>query len=166
MFGRPSKVAGASERFGAWHLRAVGGGRSLPVSRNFEFHAESWWSLDLPDGIWGRPYGSVHVAGHRQRFGFCPEHPNVGAVRPTVEPPLTMTREATSKKIANSKLRWSSARTKSFENAALLPGGSALFYKSVARRSAPERRGPAVILDFDETGVTLKFQSQTSDVNR
>ena len=77
-----------------------------------------------------------------------------------------MTREATSKKIANSKLRWSSARTKSFENAALLPGGSALFYKSVARRSAPERRGPAVILDFDETGVTLKFQSQTSDVGR
>ena len=41
-----------------------------------------------------------------------------------------------------------------------------LFYKTTTRKSAPRRRGPAKILDIDETGVTVKFQSQSFKVAR
>ena len=40
-------------------------------------------------------------------------------------------------------------------------GDSALCYKAVNRKSTPRWRGPAKILDINETGVTSKFQSRT-----
>ena len=33
-------------------------------------------------------------------------------------------------------------------------------------KSTPRRRGPAIIMDIDEPGVTVKFQSQTFKVAR
>ena len=40
-------------------------------------------------------------------------------------------------------------------------GGAELFHKAVNRKGAPRWRGPAKILDIDDAGVTVKFQSQT-----
>ena len=45
-------------------------------------------------------------------------------------------------------------------------GETALSYKSTKKEGAPRRRGPAKILDIDETGATAKFQSQTFKVAR
>ena len=41
-----------------------------------------------------------------------------------------------------------------------------LSYKVQNKESAPRRRNPALILDFDATGATAKFQSQTCRVAR
>ena len=41
-----------------------------------------------------------------------------------------------------------------------------LFYKAQSKKSALRRRGPALISDIDETGATVKFQSQTFKVAR
>ena len=41
-----------------------------------------------------------------------------------------------------------------------------LFYKAPHRKSHPRWRGPATILDIDETGVLVKFQSQSFKVAR
>ena len=40
------------------------------------------------------------------------------------------------------------------------------FYRAASKQGMPRRRGAALILDIDETGVTAKFQSQTSKVAR
>ena len=45
-------------------------------------------------------------------------------------------------------------------------GDSVLFYKAPQKKSNPGRPGPAAILDIDESGVVLKFQSQTFKVAR
>ena len=45
-------------------------------------------------------------------------------------------------------------------------GGVVLFYKAPQKKSNPRWRGPAAILDIDESGVVLKFQSQTFKVAR
>ena len=39
-------------------------------------------------------------------------------------------------------------------------GASALFYRASFRHSAPRRCGLAVVLDIDDPGVTVRFQSQ------
>ena len=39
-----------------------------------------------------------------------------------------------------------------------------LVYKAASKMGMPRWRGAALILDIDETGVTAKFQSQTSKV--
>ena len=70
------------------------------------------------------------------------------------------------KQIANGKLRWLLARDKSVECANLRVGGSVIFYELVGRKSAPKRRGPAVIMDIDETGATVKFQGRMFKVRR
>ena len=36
-----------------------------------------------------------------------------------------------------------------------------LFFKASTRKSAPHWRSPATFLEIDDTGVTVKFQSQT-----
>ena len=41
-----------------------------------------------------------------------------------------------------------------------------LFYKTPNRKSSPRRRGPAKVLEIDETGVAVYFQSQTFKVAR
>ena len=53
------------------------------------------------------------------------------------------------------------AFNKSFACTDVQIGDAGLFYKSQNKKSAPPRRGPASILDIDETGVPVKFQSQT-----
>ena len=45
-------------------------------------------------------------------------------------------------------------------------GDAALFYKGANKKSTSHYRGPAKILDIDETGATVKFQSQTFIVAR
>ena len=67
--------------------------------------------------------------------------------------------EAAPEGVANSKLRPPSAYNKSFNCADIAIADSAPFQKRVNRKSAPRRRGTAKILDIDETGVTVKFQS-------
>ena len=45
-------------------------------------------------------------------------------------------------------------------------GDFVLFYKAPRKKSNPRWRGPAAILDIDEFGAALKFQSQTFKVAR
>ena len=45
-------------------------------------------------------------------------------------------------------------------------GDSVAFFKQIGRKSVPERRGPAVVLDMSGTGVTAKLQSRTFEVTR
>ena len=71
-----------------------------------------------------------------------------------------MAQEAALKESAASKLRRLSAFNKSFTCTDVEIGDTVLCYKTQKKKSAPRRRGPALILDIDETGVTVKFQSQ------
>ena len=73
---------------------------------------------------------------------------------------------AARKEIANSKLRRLLAYNKTFDCVDVKVGDSVLFYKAPQKKSNPRRRGPATILDIDESGVALKFQSQTFKVAR
>ena len=45
-------------------------------------------------------------------------------------------------------------------------GDLALFHKAPRKKSKPRWRGPAAILDMDESGATLQFQSQSFKVAR
>ena len=58
------------------------------------------------------------------------------------------------------------ARNKTFECVDIEVGDSVLFYKAPHKKGNPRWRGPAAILDIDESGVALKFQSQTFKVAR
>ena len=77
-----------------------------------------------------------------------------------------MAQEAALKEIANSRLRRLSAVNKSLTCSDVKVGDTPLFHKAQRKESAPRCRGPALISDIDETGVTVKFQSQTFDVAR
>ena len=77
-----------------------------------------------------------------------------------------MAQEAAPEEIANAKLRRLLARNPSFECAEALVGDSALFFKTVSRKSATRWRGPAVISEIDEAGVTVKFRRLTFKVAR
>ena len=66
-------------------------------------------------------------------------------------------REVALKEIAKSKLRRLLGRNQSFKCTVVTVGASALIYARVIRKSAPRWRGPPVILEIDEPGVTVKF---------
>ena len=68
--------------------------------------------------------------------------------------------------IADSRLRRLLAYNKSFVRADLKIASTALPYKAQRKKGALRWRGPALISDIDETGVTAKFQSQTLKVAR
>ena len=70
------------------------------------------------------------------------------------------------KGVANSKLRRLLAHNTSFNCADVKVGDAVLLHKAPNRDGAPRRRGPSEILDIDETGATVKFQSQTYKVAR
>ena len=70
------------------------------------------------------------------------------------------------KEIAKAALRRLLAYNKSSSYADLKVGESVLFYKASDRESAPGWRGPALIPDFDDAGVRVKFQTRTSTVSR
>ena len=72
-----------------------------------------------------------------------------------------MAQEAALKEVANSKLRSLLAYNQSFICADVKIGDTSLLRKSTNKKSAPRRRGPAQVLDIDETGATVKFQPQT-----
>ena len=74
--------------------------------------------------------------------------------------------EAALKEIANSKLRRLLAYNKTFDSVDVKVGDEVLFYKAPQKKSNPRWRGPATILDIDESGVVLKFQSQSFKVAR
>ena len=74
--------------------------------------------------------------------------------------------EAALKEIANSKLRRLLAYNKTFDSVDIKVGDEVLFYKASQKKSNPRWRGPAKILDIDESGVVLKFQSQSFKVAR
>ena len=57
-------------------------------------------------------------------------------------------------------------RNQTFECGDTAVGDSAIFCGQISRKSAPKWRGPAIILDIDETGVTVKFRSQTFKIAR
>ena len=48
----------------------------------------------------------------------------------------------------------------------VVPGDSVLLRKAANRKGAPRWRGPAKILDIDETGATAKSRSQTLNAAR
>ena len=77
-----------------------------------------------------------------------------------------MAQEAAVKVVASSNLRRLVAFNKSFNCTNVKIGDTALYFKTTNKKSMPWRRGPALILDIDETGVTAKFQSQTFTVAR
>ena len=69
-------------------------------------------------------------------------------------------REATLKEVTNSKLRRLLARNKTSNCTEIDVGEMALFYKAQSRKNLPRRRGPARVLEIDESGVAVSFQSQ------
>ena len=77
-----------------------------------------------------------------------------------------MAQEPASKEIANSRLRRLLAYNTPFNCAAVKTRDTVLLNKTQDKRSAPRWRGPELIPDIDETGVTVKFQSQTFKVAR
>ena len=77
-----------------------------------------------------------------------------------------MAQEAALKEIANSRLRRFSAFNKSSTCADVKIGDAVLFYKARSKKSAPRRRGPALILDIDDACVTAEFQSHIFGVAR
>ena len=74
--------------------------------------------------------------------------------------------EAALKEIANSKLRRLLAYNETFDCVDIKVGDTVLFYKAPHKKSNPRWRGPAAILDIDESGVTLEFQPQFFKVAR
>ena len=77
-----------------------------------------------------------------------------------------MAQEAAPKEVANSTLRRLLAYSKSFNCTVAKIGDSVLPFKAVNQRSASRRRGPAKILDIDNTRVTVRFRGPTSKVAR
>ena len=71
-----------------------------------------------------------------------------------------MAQEAALKEVAKSKLRRLLAYNKTFNCADIKVGDSVLFYKAPHRKSQPRWRGPAPVLDVDETGVMVKYRTQ------
>ena len=77
-----------------------------------------------------------------------------------------MAQGAALKEVANSKLRRLLAYNKTFNCADIKVGDLVLFYKAPHRKSRPRWRGPALLLDIDETGATVKYQTQSFKVAR
>ena len=74
--------------------------------------------------------------------------------------------EAALKKVTSSKLRRLLERNKTFNCAEIDVGDMVLFYKAQNKKSLPRRRGPAKVIEMDESGVTASFQSQPFKVAR
>ena len=72
-----------------------------------------------------------------------------------------MAHQAAVKEVGNGELRRLLAHNKSFGRTNVAIGDSVLFYRTVNSKSTPRSRGPAKILDIDNTGVTAKFHSQS-----
>ena len=64
-----------------------------------------------------------------------------------------MAQEAALKEIANSKLQGLLAHNQPSECADVRAEGSALLNKMLSRKGPPQRRGPAVVPDANDTGV-------------
>ena len=77
-----------------------------------------------------------------------------------------MAQEAALQEKASSSLRRLLAFHKSFTCTDEQIGETAPFSKAQNKKSTPQWRGPALILDIDETGVTVKLQSQVFKVAR
>ena len=77
-----------------------------------------------------------------------------------------MAQEAALKEIANSRLRRLLAYNKSFTCADVKIGDTVRLYKAQSKESTPGRMGPALILDIDDAGAMVKFQSQIFKVAR
>ena len=58
------------------------------------------------------------------------------------------------------------AFNKSFACADVKIGDIALYYRAQKKKNTPRQRGPALILDIDETGVTAKSQTRIFEVAR
>ena len=65
--------------------------------------------------------------------------------------------EATLKEVANSKLRRILAHNQTFNSSDVKVGDMVIFYKAQNRKSSPRWRGPAKVLELDETGATVNF---------
>ena len=77
-----------------------------------------------------------------------------------------MAQAAALKEIAGAGHRRLLAYNKSFTCADVKIGDTALSYKAQSKKCTPRRRGPALILDIDETGAAAKSLSRTFKVAR
>ena len=77
-----------------------------------------------------------------------------------------LAQEAALREFAGGRLRNFLAYSKSFKCTGVEIRNTALGYKAQNKKIAPRWRGPGLILDIDETGVTATFQSQTFKVAR
>ena len=77
-----------------------------------------------------------------------------------------MAQEAALKEVARRKSRCLLRYDESFNCKDARVGDSVVSYKASNSKGSPRRRGPAKILDVDDAGVTVKFQSQTFTVAR
>ena len=127
--------------------------------------AFSQWFFCLPDGIWLQPRGPTWLGGRdsdmmfAQDTSLASQFVNQWALRAKAQ-------EATLKEIANSMLRRLLARNQTFNCAVIDVGDMVLFFKARNRKSFPRRRGPAKVLEIDDAGATVSFQSQNFDVAR
>ena len=77
-----------------------------------------------------------------------------------------MAQKAALREVANRKLRSLLAYNESFRREDVLIGYAAPFNKAAKKKSTTRWRGPAKILDIDDTGATVKFQSRTFNMAR
>ena len=70
--------------------------------------------------------------------------------------------EATLQEIANRKLRRLLVQNRTFNCAEIDVDGMAIFYKAQNRKSSPRWRGPAKVLEIDETLRSLVTAHETA----
>ena len=77
-----------------------------------------------------------------------------------------MAQDAALKECASSRLRRLLAYNKSSNCSDVKIGNAGILSEAASKESMPRCRGPALILDIDQTGATAKLQSQTFKVAR
>ena len=70
------------------------------------------------------------------------------------------------KEIAIGEFRRILDHNRTFEGTDVAIGDSAISYGQISRENAPRWRGPELILDIDEAGITAKFQIQACKIAR
>ena len=139
---------------GVYSLGQSGVGRAVVLR---EYGADPWRLPRSSAGVWIRSLGAI---GGSVLLGRRRPRPGLRAER------RGMAQGTLLKGMPNGNLLRISDCDKTFSSTDIEVGDSAALCQQLRRKSAPGWRGPAIILDFDDTGATAKFQRQTFKIAR